>query len=93
MSPKGTHITRQYGKLADAISFVGGLYGPLILVALFIFGPLNSYRGDISIGQVLFKYDKEGTQVKPKVMNIKNYFILNAYQFLRSVGYTLTSWA
>lgn len=79
-------MERQYGKLADMLSYVGGLFGLLFYCVRFFMISYNEYRYELAVGEVLFNYDEQGNQCKETEMNFWTYIKYSAYDWLAFLG-------
>ena len=57
-------IERQYGKIDDKLSYVGGLFGILIAFMAFFLMSFNEYRYELFVGET-FSFD-DGNSIKEK---------------------------
>ena len=72
-------IEREFGKLDDALSYVGGLFGIIIAFAGFFFMSYNEYRYELFVGET-FSF-KNQNRVKE-----------NDFHFLMYIKYSLYDW-
>lgn len=52
---------------------VGGLFSIIFILIEFICASYNEFRFELAVGEVLFKYDKDGNQVKEEDMGVLTY--------------------
>jgi len=63
-STKKLTVDREYGKIDDLLSYVGGLFGLLFYCIQFFLQSYNEYKYELGVGEVLFNYDSNGNQSK-----------------------------
>lgn len=91
-STKKFTVEREYGKIDDMLSYVGGLFGLLFYCIQFVMSSYNEYRYELGVGEVLFNYDNDGNQSKSNDMGFWTYVKYSIYDWFEFFGLDMTSW-
>lgn len=79
-------MEREYGKIDEMLSYVGGLFGLLFYCIEFVMSSYNEYRYELGVGEVLFNYDQKGDQVKENDMHFWTYLKYSLFDWVSFLG-------
>ena len=84
LSTTDVEYEREYGKLDDTLSYVGGLFSLVIVFLGFFFMSFNEYRYELFVGETFNLND--GNKVKEEDFNFLVYVKYAIYDWLRTFG-------
>ena len=90
LGPDHLHITRQFGKLDDTLSYVGGLFGLIIAFLAFFMMSFNEYRYELFVGEA-FNF-KNQDKVKESDFHFLRYLKYVVYDWIKALSCCEPDW-
>ena len=73
---------RNVTRLDDALSYVGGLFGLIVFILIFLLKSYNQYKYELHVSENSFNYDTDGYKVREKDLGMFKYLRYRAYYII-----------
>lgn len=90
-SPKNRVVNRRFGKIDDALSYVGGLYGIVISFFAFFMMSFNQYRYELRVSEGAFSFS-DGHLAREKDLHFGKYVKYVAYDWIKMLFCCQMDW-
>ncbi len=90
-SPKNRVVNRRFGKIDDALSYVGGLYGIVISFFAFFMMSFNQYKYELRVSEGAFSFS-DGYLAREKDLHFGKYVKYVAYDWIKTLFCCQLDW-